>query len=766
MAISHNLGFPRIGADRELKKTVEAYWRGDMDQAALIEEGRRLRSRHWRMQQDAGLDLVPVGDFAWYDQMLNHSLMVGAIPDRFGQCRADDIDTLFRMARGRAPGGEAAAACEMTKWFDTNYHYIVPELHSGQKFHLACTAVVEETREALAQGFKVKPVLIGPLTWLWLGKVKGEPFNRLELLDELVDVYREVLVKLAELEVEWVQIDEPILVLDLPSEWQQAFEATYNRLQSRDLKIMLATYFGELNGTSTTVVNLPVDGLHVDLVRGRDQLSGLVDRLPPYKVLSAGVVNGRNVWKADLRSVLDDLEPVRARLGERLWVAPSCSLLHVPVDLEREEHLDDELKSWLAFGLQKCREVAILGQALDDREHTGVQEALAAADAMVASRKKSRRIHNPSVQERVAAIDDGLVGRPLDQRLSSYRDRSSLQKNRLKLPLFPTTTIGSFPQTKEIRRQRNLYRKAELSELEYQVVMQEEIRDTVKRQEELGLDVLVHGEAERNDMVEYFGEQLEGFAFTHNGWVQSYGSRCVKPPLIIGDIWRPQPITVEWSRFAQEQTSRVMKGMITGPITILCWSFPREDIHRRESCLQLALALRDEVTDLEEAGIRVIQIDEPAIREGLPLRKADWPEYLDWAVKSFRIAASGVRDETQIHTHMCYSEFNDIIEFIAAMDADVITIETSRSDMQLLDAFEQFEYPNEIGPGVYDIHSPNIPDAAWMKALMKKAAEKIPAERLWINPDCGLKTRGWPEVEAALTNMVAVAKELRKEWAE
>ena len=589
MAISHSLGFPRIGADRELKKAVEAYWRGDMEQASLIEEGRRLRTRHWRMQQDAGLDLVPVGDFAWYDQMLNHSLMVGAIPERFGQCRADDLDTLFRMARGRAPDGEPAAACEMTKWFDTNYHYIVPELHRGQKFHLASDSLLQETREALAQGFRAKPVLIGPLTWLWLGKIKGESFNRLELLDELLDVYREVLTSLSKLDVEWVQIDEPILILDLPAEWQQAFELAYNQLQSRNLKIMLATYFGELNGTTTSVINLPVDGLHVDLVRGKKQLAGLVDRLPPYKVLSAGVVNGRNVWKADLSSVLDELKSVQTRLEDRLWVAPSCSLLHVPVDLDREHRLDDELKSWLAFAVQKCREVAVLGQALGDKYSVEVRDAFAVSDTAVENRNSSERIHNPLVQERVAAIGNGLVGRPLDQRLSAYQDRSALQKARLNLPLFPTTTIGSFPQTKEIRRQRNLFRKGEVSEESYRSAMQEEIRETVKRQEELGLDVLVHGEAERNDMVEYFGEQLDGFAFTRNGWVQSYGSRCVKPPLIIGDISRPQPMTVEWSRFAQGQTSRVMKGMITGPVTILCWSFPREDIHRRESCLQLAL---------------------------------------------------------------------------------------------------------------------------------------------------------------------------------
>lgn len=760
MAISHIGGFPRIGAQRELKKAQEAYWKGKLDQEALLAEGKRLRSLHWSQQKAAGLDLVPTGDFAWYDQVLNHSLMLGAVPKRFGSdSDCDDIDTLFRMARGRAPSGQPAAACEMTKWFDTNYHYIVPELYKGQSFKLSSQAIVDETLEALEQGHKVKPTLVGPLTWLWLGKIKGEDFDRLELLDGVVQVYGEVLTKLAALDIEWVQIDEPVLVLDLPVNWVQAVESAYNRLQRKDLKILLSTYFGELNGTTTTVVNLPVDGLHIDLVRGAEQFPAILDRLPSYKVLSAGVVNGRNVWRTDIRAAVDQLREAKDRLGDNLWVAPSCSLLHSPVDLSYETELDDEVKSWLAFAVQKCSEVSTISRLLNGDESPALQEALAESDRAAAAKKSSARIHNPLVQQRVTAINEGL-----DQRSSSYARRAELQAQKLNLPLFPTTTIGSFPQTKEIRRQRRLFRKGELNEASYVEAMQAEIKDTVRRQESLGLDVLVHGEAERNDMVEYFGEQLDGFAFTSNGWVQSYGSRCVKPPIILGDISRPEPITVNWSQFAQEQTRKVMKGMLTGPVTILCWSFPREDVDRKTSCLQLALALRDEVVDLEKAGIGVIQIDEPAIREGLPLKKADWPEYLDWAIKSFRIAASGVRDETQIHTHMCYSEFNDIIEYIAAMDADVITIETSRSDMQLLDAFEQFEYPNEIGPGVYDIHSPNVPETAWMKQLMVKAAEKIPPQRLWVNPDCGLKTRDWPEVEAALANMVTVARELREEY--
>ena len=765
MITTHNLGFPRIGAHRELKKALELYWSEDLSQSALLAEGRRLRHLHWQLQHEAGLNLIPTGDFAWYDQMLNHALMLGAVPQRFGVADPGDIDTLFRMARGRAPSGQPAAACEMTKWFDTNYHYIVPELSKGQQFQLANTAVLDETAEALAQGFRVKPVLIGPLTWLWLGKVKGENFDRLELLDSIVAVYGQVLTRLGEMlaenHLEWVQIDEPILTLDLPHAWQQAFESVYHRLHGCPVKILLASYFGELNGTTTTVVNLPVDGIHIDLIRAPQQLPALLDRLPAYKVLSAGVVNGRNVWRCDLQRTLDQLTEAEERLGDRLWIAPSCSLLHVPVDLDHETTLDPQLKSWFAFARQKCQEVAVIGRALTGGQQAREPEVtnlIEQSERAIADRQRSERVHNSRVQQRVT----GLSADPdIDQRHSPYTVRAELQHSKLQQPQFPTTTIGSFPQTPEIRQKRLQFRNGQLDESSYIAAMQAEIRATIKRQEALGLDVLVHGEAERNDMVEYFGQQLEGFAFTTNGWVQSYGSRCVKPPIIIGDINRPAPMTVSWSRFAQEQTSQPVKGMLTGPVTILCWSFPREDVSRETSCLQLALALRDEVLDLEKAGIGIIQIDEPAIREGLPLRQADWPAYLEWAVKSFRIAASGVKDETQIHTHMCYSEFNDIIKYIAAMDADVITIETSRSDMELLDAFEAFEYPNEIGPGVYDIHSPNVPSIEWIETLMTRAAEKIPRQRLWVNPDCGLKTREWPEVEAALGNMVAAARALR-----
>ena len=761
MAVSHSLGFPRIGAHRELKKTLESYWKGEIDQPSLLRQGQELRKTHWLLQQQAGLDFIPTGDFAWYDQILNHSVMLGAVPERFGtNGQPINLDTMFRMARGRAPNGVSAAACEMTKWFDTNYHYIVPELHKGQHFSLSSTAIFDETREALKLGIKAKPVLIGPLTWLWLGKIKGDDFNRLELLDDLVNVYADILSKLAASGVEWVQIDEPILVLDLPLEWQQSYESVYNRLQTGALKIMLATYFGDLGSNTTTVVNLPVEGLHIDLIRGPEQLLSLEDRLPVYKILSLGVVNGRNIWRTDMSNALALMEDAWERMGDRLWVAPSCSLLHVPVDLDNETELDAELKSWFSFAKQKCHEVGVLGRCLSGDCSIEVQRIFQDCDQAMARRRISQRIHNPVVQQRVSEIANDPT---IDQRHSAYTRRSDLQQKKLNLPLFPTTTIGSFPQTKDIRRKRLQFRKGELSKGGYEEAMQAEISHTIQRQERIGLDVLVHGEPERNDMVEYFGELLDGFVQTRHGWVQSYGSRCVKPPIIIGDISRPDSMTVNWSCYAQQQTGKPVKGMLTGPITILCWSFPRDDIERQISCLQLALALRDEVVDLENNNIQIIQIDEPAIREGLPLRKADWPDYLNWAVKSFRITASGVRDETQIHTHMCYSKFNDIIEFIAAMDADVITIETSRSDMKLLNVFENFNYPNGIGPGVYDIHSPNVPDVQWMKSLLEKASLKISAERLWVNPDCGLKTRDWPEVEAALINMVEVARQLRKQ---
>ena len=762
MALAHNLGFPRIGRDRELKKALEAYWKGELDEAGLRTVGRQLRAAHWQLQQDAGIELLPVGDFAWYDQVLNHSLLFGVVPERF---RAADgrvtLDTLFAMARGASSGccgGAGAQALEMTKWFDTNYHYLVPEFSRDQQFRLSWEQLFEEVEEARALGHAVKPVLIGPLTYLWLGKAKGDAFDKLELLERLLPVYGEVLGRLAGLGVDWVQIDEPILGLDLPQAWKTAFERAYNLLQAPTPQKLLTTYFAGLEDNLGLAANLPVAGLHIDLVRAPEQFPAILDRLPAYKVLSLGVVNGRNVWRCDLDKALAVLRQAQERVGERLWVAPSCSLLHSPVDVEREDRLDAELKGWLAFAVQKCAEVALLARALNQPDAAEVQAALAASCAVQEARARSPRIHNPAVQQRLATVT------PADSRRASpFAVRIERQREGLDLPAFPTTTIGSFPQTGAIRLARQSYKLGKLSEAEYVEAMQAEIRHAVSVQEKLGLDVLVHGEAERNDMVEYFAEQLDGYAFTRFGWVQSYGSRCVKPAVIVGDLSRPRAMTVEWSRYAQSLTVRPMKGMLTGPVTMLMWSFPREDVSREVQARQLALAIRDEVQDLEAAGIKIIQIDEAAFREGLPLRRGAWQHYLDWAVEAFRLCASGVDDATQIHTHMCYSEFNDVIEAIAAMDADVITIETSRSQMELLEAFEAFEYPNEIGPGVYDIHSPRVPTVAEMVALLDKAAERIPAERLWVNPDCGLKTRGWAETLAALGNMVAAAAQLRRQ---
>ncbi len=767
MSKAHILGYPRIGLHRELKQAVERYWRGESSLDTLEMVGATLRARHWQAQVEAGLDFVSVGDFSWYDQVLDMSALLGVVPARFFRSASGEVDdevdlaTCFRMARGRSRPDDtlATTACEMTKWFDTNYHYLVPEFAPDQSFRLASSRLFEAVEEAQAQGHQPKPVILGPLSYLWLGKFKAdEPVqsqDKLALLDALLPVYGKILSRLRDQEVEWVQIDEPILVLDLPEAWQQAFERAYHHLQVPGLKRLVATYFGALGENTALACRLPVDGLHIDLVRAPQQLTQVLDRLPSYKVLSAGVVDGRNIWRSDFDAILPSLQRAHERLGERLWVAPSCSLLHVPMDLEAEHTLDTEVRGWLAFARQKLDEVVVLKQALVAGE-TVVSGALGAARQANIGRRHSARVCRAAVAQRVAAISPALA-----QRTSPYAVRAKKQHAALKLPLFPTTTIGSFPQTADIRAARRDFRQGVMNAQTYTTWMREAIAEVVCRQEQYGLDVLVHGEAERSDMVEYFGEMLEGFAFTGNGWVQSYGSRCVKPPVIFGDVSRPAPMTVDWTRYAQSLTSRPMKGMLTGPVTMLQWSFVRDDQPRETTCMQIALALRDEVVDLEQAGIRIIQIDEPALREGLALRRGDWAAYLDWAVLGFRITAAGVRDETQIHTHMCYAEFNDIIEAIAAMDADVITIETSRSDMELLSAFEDFAYPNELGPGVYDIHSPNVPTTESMVSLMERAARCLPPEHLWVNPDCGLKTRGWPEVDAALTNMVAAARRLR-----
>ena len=755
MSVAHVLGFPRIGAGRELKTALEGYWQGELTARQLQDAGRALRSQHWRWQHESGMDFVTVGDFSFYDHVLDTSALFGVVPPRFGwQDKQVDLDTYFRMARGTAPNGVPTPACEMTKWFDTNYHYLVPEFEPGQSFRIASAKLFEDIAEAQMYGYAVKPVLLGPITYLWLGKAKGD-FDRLALLDRLLPVYGEILGRLAPLGIEWVQLDEPALVLDLPAAWRAAYTRAYAQLARTRVRLLLATYFGGLGDNLALACDLPVAGVHLDVVRGPEQLDIAFKALAADKVLSLGVVDGRNVWRADLDAVLERLTPVYRKLGQRLWLAPSCSLLHVPVDLGREQALDSETKTWLAFALQKLDELRVLKTALV-HGRAAVRTELDRAAAAAAARKRSPRIHVPQVQQRVAGLTDAAA-----RRANPFAKRRPVQRARLRLPLYPTTTIGSFPQTREIRTARRDWRAGRITEAQYREKMRAEIADAVRRQEAIGLDVLVHGEAERNDMVEYFGEQLAGVAVSSHGWVQSYGSRCVKPPIIFGDVSRPRPMTVEWTAYAQSLTAKPMKGMLTGPVTILQWSFVRDDQARSATALQIALAIRDEVVDLERAGIGIIQIDEPALREGLPLKHAERAAYLEWAVRAFRITAGGVRDETQIHTHMCYAEFNDIIEAIAAMDADVITIETSRSDMELLDAFVGFKYPNEIGPGVYDIHSPRVPETAEMLRLMRKAGQVLPREYLWVNPDCGLKTRRWPEVEAALRNMVQAARELR-----
>ncbi|MCL4784868.1 MAG: 5-methyltetrahydropteroyltriglutamate--homocysteine S-methyltransferase [Bryobacterales bacterium] len=755
MVTTHNLGFPRIGARRELKFALEAYWKGQTSRDELEATGADLRRRHWAAQSN--LDLVPVGDFSFYDLVLDTSFALGNLPERAAGFQGDALDNYFRVARGRsAPGtGEGVDAGEMTKWFDTNYHYIVPELTAGSTFALDASRLLGQLRDARSQGVrKPKPVILGPVTYLHIAKTTDHS-DKLALLPRLIPIYRELVEALAAEGAEWIQIDEPALATDLPSDWRAAYRAAYEALNTGNAKLLLATYFGPLLENLPLACELPVQGLHLDAIRAREEVSAALGLLPPDRILSLGVVDGRNIWKTDLGAALDWLEPIAASLANRLWIAPSCSLLHVPVDLESEDKLDAEVKPWLAFAIQKLEELDVLATALN-KGRDAVADALRSNGEALEARKRSTRVHRPEVS---AAL--GEIAPAMAERKSSYPERAARQAALLQLPAFPTTTIGSFPQTSEIRKARSQFKHGQTSGAEYRTAMEAEIARSVQAQEDLGLDVLVHGEAERNDMVEYFGEQLEGFAFSQNGWVQSYGSRCVKPPILYGDIRRPKAMTVEWIRYAQSLTKKPVKGMLTGPVTILNWSFVRDDQPRSVTCRQIALAIREEVLDLEAAGVPIIQIDEAALREGLPLRKSQWREYLDWAVEAFRIAANGVRDETQIHTHMCYSEFNDILDSIARMDADVITIETSRSNMELLEAFNTFQYPNGIGPGVYDIHSPNIPTEQQIVGLMRKAARRIPAERLWVNPDCGLKTRQWEEVIPALTNMVSAAKTLR-----
>jgi 5-methyltetrahydropteroyltriglutamate--homocysteine methyltransferase len=765
--LTHNLGYPRMGALRQLKRSLEAYWKGRELEADLQKTASDLRRRHWLGQKQAGIDLIPSNDFSFYDHVLDTSAMVGAVPERFGWNGSQiDLPTYFAMARGKTTGSEKAEdgfsgighagihAMEMTKWFDTNYHYIVPEFSEGQKFTFASAKAVDEFQEALSLGIRTKPVLLGPFTFLKLGKIHGKDFDRYRLLPDLTEVYLGVLQRLASAGAEWIQFDEPAFALDLTSTERSLLLKVYSQLTAAapTLKFLVTTYFNALGDNLSAFAQLAVHALHVDATQSEGELKELIPALGPEKILSLGMVSGRNIWRNDYGHSLEMIGQAVSSLGtERVWLAPSCSLLHVPFSLSFEQKLRPEIKSWLAFAEEKLIELAEIRRAYE-----GGAELLAKNRALLDARTTSALIHRDGIKSRSEKIGESDL-----KRRSPYSQRHRAQQEHLRLPDLPTTTIGSFPQTEEVRATRAHYRKGKITEADYEAFLEKETTRVIHWQDEIGLDVLVHGEFERTDMVEYFGEQLSGFVFTENGWVQSFGSRCVKPPILFGDVERTSPMTVRWSKFAQAQTKKPMKGMLTGPITILQWSFVRDDQARSETARQIALAIRDEVADLEAAGISVIQVDEPALREGLPLRRADWVNYLRWSVDAFRLATAGVNDRTQIHTHMCYSEFNEIIEAIAELDADVISIESSRSEMELLEAFHTFKYPNEVGPGIYDIHSPRVPSVDEMTSLLKKALQVLPRKQVWVNPDCGLKTRGWPEVQDSLTNMVIAARKTR-----
>lgn len=759
VVLSSVLGFPRMGPNRELKKALESYWSGSSTAAELELVGSQLRQRHWRIQSGHGIDLIPSGDFSFYDHVLDTAVLLGVVPERHVPAgEPASLERYFAMARGGSIDGAGVTALEMTKWFDTNYHYLVPELAPGQTFELSSSRLLDHITQARALGITTRPVLLGPISFLMLSRYLGKSGSSLDLLPNLLAVYAELLAGLEKASVEWAQIDEPVLGLDLDATQRSAFGRTYQVLREAapSVRVALTTYFSGLGENLPTALTLPVGALHLDVVSDPDQAKEAIARAPESLVLSLGVVDGRNVWRTDLEATLTRLEAARQALGsERLQVGSSCSLLHLPADLDLEPSIDSELRDWLAFAAQRLEEIAILTRGLNAGREA-IADELRNSSRAVQARASSTRVHDPTVLRRVAAHDPSQ-----EQRITSYRDRHPKQASYLGLPELPTTTIGSFPQTAEIRKSRSQYAKGTIDRAVYEAAMRSSIDEIIAFQDDIGIDVLVHGEPERNDMVEYFGDALDGCLVTSNGWVQSYGSRCVKPPIIYGDITRPRPMTVDWISYAQSLTSKPVKGMLTGPITILQWSFVRNDQSLADTARQLAFAIRDEVRDLESVGIQVIQIDEPALREGLPLHQANHKEYLAWAVAAFRLASSGVRDETQIHTHMCYCDFNDVIESIAAFDADVISMEASRSQMKLLHAFAEFEYPNEVGPGIWDIHSPRVPDTDEMTDNLRAAIEVIPIERLWVNPDCGLKTRRWDEVRPALTNLVEAARRLR-----
>ncbi|PPR43793.1 MAG: 5-methyltetrahydropteroyltriglutamate--homocysteine methyltransferase [Alphaproteobacteria bacterium MarineAlpha6_Bin2] len=758
MVISSNLGYPRIGPNRELKWSLESFWKKEINETKLLEDISRIKKDNWIIQKKSGIQHVPSNDFSLYDHVLDTCLVVNAIPDRYKRLKnkKNFLNLYFAMARGFQSGSIDIKAMEMTKWFDTNYHYIVPEFKNNQKFKLASTKIIDEFLEAKSFGILTRPVILGPLSFLYLGKSISNKFNKFNLLSKIIPIYKEIFTKLKKYGAEWIQVDEPILSLDLDKSFKNKFISTYDKLVKQSPKILLTSYFANVYPNYDVLRKVNVSGIHFDLINLETKyLTKILANFPKNKFFSAGIINGRNIWKNNLSKSIEIIKQIRRKINfERIMIAPSCSLLHSPIDLNKEDKIDLNIKSWLSFANQKLDEIAFLKKYFNSNL---LQNSKFLSQNVKANkqRRNSKLIHNQKVKNKIKSISSRLLNRK-----NKYANRQEIQ-SKLNLPLFPTTTIGSFPQTKSVRKARLKFKRKEISKNTYEKFLKSETKKAIKFQEKIGMDVLVHGEFERNDMVEYFGEQLHGFIFTKFGWVQSYGSRCVKPPIIYGDINRNTPMTIKWSKYAQSLTKKIVKGMLTGPVTILQWSFVRDDQSRELTCKQIALALREEVLDLEKMGLKIIQIDEPALREGLPLRKSDWNSYLNWAIDSFKIASSSVKDETQIHTHMCYGEFDDILDSIEKLDADVISIETSRSNMELLDSFKIYKYPNSIGPGVYDIHSPRVPTINEMKDLLNKAQKYIDKEKLWVNPDCGLKTRGWPEVKQSLKSMVLVAKSLR-----
>tara|TARA_Y100000590_G_scaffold223939_1_gene253303 strand:- start:2122 stop:4395 length:2274 start_codon:yes stop_codon:yes gene_type:complete len=757
MLLTSSLGYPRIGPNRELKWLLESYWKKKINENKLFEEISNIKKNNWIKQKKTGIDFVPSNDFSLYDHVLDMCLTLDVVPDRFKILKKKNkLDLYFAMARGYQNGKIDIKAMEMTKWFDTNYHYIVPEFKKNQKFKLNFSKIIDEFLEAKNFGIITRPVILGPLSFLYLGKAVSRNFNKFSLLNKLLPIYKQIFNLLKKFGASWVQIDEPILSLDLENNIKKKFVSTYKDIRKNSPKILLTTYFSSVFPNYNLIKKLNVDGHHFDLVNNSEKnLSTIIKNYPKNKFFSAGIINGRNIWKNNLAKSIETISKIKRKINkDKIIISSSCSLLHSPVDLKKEESINIKIKEWLSFADQKLKEITFLQKYFNSNLLKN-SKYLLNNKISIKNKKKSKLIHNKIVKRRIKSISAKFLKRDND-----YFLRRMIQSE-LNLPLFPTTTIGSFPQTSEVRKSRLKFKKKEITRKTYENFLKKETKKAIKFQEKIGIDVVVHGEFERNDMVEYFGEHLNGFVFSKFGWVQSYGSRCVKPPIIFGDIARLKPITIFWSKYAQSLTKRIVKGMLTGPVTILQWSFVRDDQPREITCKQIALALLDEVLDLEKNGLKIIQIDEPALREGLPLRKSEWKSYLNWAIDSFKIASSSVKDETQIHTHMCYCEFDDILDSIEKLDADVISIETSRSNMELLNSFKNYNYPNSIGPGVYDIHSPRVPTFFEMKELLKKAQKYIGKEKIWVNPDCGLKTRAWPEVKKALKLMTSVAKSLR-----